>query len=173
LTTRLAIGADHVRLLRQLLTEALILSVAVGLLVANACRNAIVLLFRPMPAGIIVNLPARMDWRVLALRAGVCLVTTMLCGLVPAWQAGNVDLAGAMKAESGGVVGGRGKAWLRFVLVLIQVSLSLMLLVGTGLLVKSLRAMLDTDPGFSTNRVMIRPRFHTRRQRNRSAGRGG
>ncbi len=158
MTVRLAIGANHVRLLKQLLTEALILSVvsaAAGLLVANACRNAIVLLFRPMPAGIIVNLPARMDWRVLALSAGVCLVATMLCGLVPAWQAGNVDLAGAMKAESGGVVGGRGKAWLRSVLVLIQVSLSFILLVGTGLLVKSLRAMLDTDPGFSTNRVMI------------------
>jgi predicted permease len=158
MTVRLAMGADRVRLLRQLLTEALILSFvsgAAGLLVANACRNAIVLLFRPMPAGVVVNLPARMDWRVLALSGGVCLVATILCGVVPAWQAGNVDLAGAMKAESGGVVGGRGKAWLRSALVVIQVSLSFILLAGTGLLVKSLRAMLNTDPGFSTNRVMI------------------
>jgi macrolide transport system ATP-binding/permease protein len=154
MTVRLAIGAGRVRLIRQLLTEALILSVVsagAGLLAANACRNAIRLLFRPMPAGVVVNLPARMDWRVLALSAAACLAATTLCGLVPAWQAGRVDLAGAMKAESGGVVGGRGKGWLRSGLVLVQVSLSFMLLVGAGLLVMSLRAMRDTDPGFSAS----------------------
>ena len=175
MTVRLAVGAGRARLVKQLLTESLILSVVsagCGLLVANWCRNAIRLLFRPMPAGIVVNLPARMDWRVVAVSAAMCLVATVLFGLVPAWQAGNVDLAGAMKAEGGGVVGGRGKAWIRSGLVLVQLSLSFILLVGIGLLVKSLQAMRDTDPGFSDDERAglgrrhalgrIRPSAHSR-----------
>jgi predicted permease len=158
MTVRLAVGAGRVRLIRQLLTEGLILalvSAGCGLLVANWCRNAIRLLFRPMPAGIVVNLPARMDGRVLAISAAMSLVVSVLYGLVPAWQAGNVNLAGAMKAEGGGVVGARGKAWIRSALVLLQVSLSFILLVGIGLLVKSLQATRDTDPGFSTANVLV------------------
>ena len=96
-----------------------------------------------------------MDWRVLALSAGLCLVSTVLFGLVPALQASKIDLAAAMKSESGGVVGGRGKAWIRSSLVLVQVSLSFMLLVGAALLVKSLNTMRDTDLGFTTNNVMF------------------
>jgi predicted permease len=158
MTVRLAVGAGCVRLMKQLLTEGLILSfvaAGLGLLLAYWCRSAIRLLFRPMPSGVLVNLPARIDWRVLALSAAVCLVATVVFGLVPAWQAGNVDLAGAMKAEGSSVVGGRSKARIRSALVLVQVSLSFMLLVGLGLLVKSLQAMRDTDPGFSTTNVVI------------------
>jgi predicted permease len=157
MTVRLSMGAGRWRLLRQLLTEGLLLSVASaagGFLLANWCRNLIKLLFRPTPAGIVINLPAEMDLRVLALSAGVCLVSTLLFGLVPAMQASKIDLAGAMKSESGGVVGARGKAWIRSSLVLVQVSLSFILLVGAGLLVKSLRAMQDTDVGFSTQSVL-------------------
>src|SRR5215475_1394470 len=158
MTVRLAVGAGRGRLIRQLLTEGLILalvSAGCGLLVANWCRHAIRLLFRPMPAGIVVNLPARMDWRVLAVSAAMCLAATVLFGLFPAWQAGKIDLAGAMKAEGGGVVSGRGKAWIRSTLVLVQISLSFILLVGIGLLVKSLQAIRDTDPGFSTANVVV------------------
>lgn len=154
---RVAVGAGRWRLLRQLLTEGLLLSVASaagGLLLANWCRNLIKLLFPPTPAGIVINLPAAMDLRVLALSAGVCLVSTVLFGLVPAVQAGKIDLAAGMKSESGGVVGGRGKARIRSGLVLVQVSLSFILLVGAGLLLKSLRAMRDTDLGFSTKGVL-------------------
>ena len=158
MTVRLAVGAGRARLIKQLLTEGLILalvSAGGGLLVAHACRNAIRLLFRPMPAGIVVNLPARMDWRVLAVSSAMCLVATVLFDLVPAWQAGNVDLAHAMKAEGGGVMGGRGKARIRSALVLVQLSLSFTLLVGIGLLVESLQAMRDIAPGFSTANVLV------------------
>jgi predicted permease len=156
MTVRLSLGAGRLRLLKQLLTEGLILSslaAAGGLLVANWCRNLIVLLYPARP-GVIVNLPAEIDWRVLALSAGVCLLSTLVFGLVPAIQASKIDLAAAMKSESGSVVGGRGKAWIRSSLVLVQVSLSFILLVGAGLLLKSLLLMQTTDPGFSTSGVL-------------------
>ncbi len=156
MTVRLSLGAGRTRLLRQLLTEGLILAVlaaAGGLAVANWCRNLIVL-FYPRRPGVVVNLPAELDWRVLILSAGVCLLATLLFGLVPAFQASKIDLAAAMKSESGSVVGGRGKAWIRSSLVLVQVSLSFILLVGAGLLLKSLLLMQETDPGFSTKGVL-------------------
>jgi len=157
MTVRLAVGAGRGRLLRQVLTEGLILSAlgaAGGLVAAFWCRNLMVLMF-PVRRGVAVNLPAEIDWRVMAVCAGVCVLATLLCGLVPALQAGKVDLAGAMKAESGGVVGGRGRAWVRGSLVLVQVALSFALLVGGGLLVESLREMQRIDPGFSTRGVLV------------------
>jgi putative ABC transport system permease protein len=84
----------------------------------------------------------------------VCLISTVLFGLVPAVQASGIDLAAALKSESGGVVGGRGRAWVRSGLVLVQVSLSFVLLTGAGLLLKSLAAMRDTNPGFTTSGVL-------------------
>ena len=157
MTVRLSVGAGRWRLLKQLLTEGLMLSaaaVAGGLLVAYWCRNLITLLFPPKPAGVVIHLPAAMDWRVLALSAGVCVLATLLFGLVPAIEAGKIDLAAAMKSESSGVVGGSGKAWIRSGLVLVQVSLSFVLLVGLALLVKSLNAMRETDVGFAANVLM-------------------
>src|SRR6202790_864350 len=156
MTVRLAIGAGRGRLLKQLFTEGLILSAfgaAGGLLVAHWGRQALVLLF-PARGGVAMHLPGEIDWRVLALSAGVCLVTTLLLGLVPAMQTGKLDLAGALKAESSGVVGGRRRAWIRSGLVLVQVSLSFVLLVGAGLLLQSLQRIRNSSPGFSTHGVL-------------------
>src|SRR5258708_14982249 len=111
------------------------------------------MMFAPPAPGIITRLPAEMDWRVLVLSAGVCLLATVLFGLVPALQASNIDLAAAMKSESGGVVGGRGEGWIRSGLVTVQVALSFILLVGAGLLIKSLQARQDTYLGSSTKGV--------------------
>src|SRR5258707_7424442 len=140
MSVRLAIGAGTARLWRQLLTEGLVLSLfgaAGGLLVAYWCRHALALLF-PARARVQMYLPGDLDLRVLALSAVVCLVTTLLMGLVPALQTSKIDLASSMKMEAAGVVGGRGRAWVRSGLVLVQVSLSFILLVGTGLLMQSL-----------------------------------
>src|SRR5882762_4833975 len=156
MTVRLAIGASRRRLLKQLFTEGLILSAlgAVGgLLTAHWCRHALVLLF-PARGGVAMHLPGEIDWRVLALSAGVCLIVTLLIGLVPALQTRNLDLAGALKADSAGVVGGGGRAWVRSGLVVIQVSLSFVLLVGAGLLLQSLQRIRNTGPGFSTRNVL-------------------
>jgi putative ABC transport system permease protein len=156
MTVRLAIGAGRGRLVKQLLTEGLILSAlgAVGgLLTAYWCRHALVLLF-PARGGVAMHLPGEIDWRVLALSAGVCLITSLVLGLVPAFQTGKIDLAGALKSDSGGVVGGGGRAWVRSGLVVIQVSLSFVLLVGAGLLLQSLQRIRTTSPGFSTHGVL-------------------
>jgi predicted permease len=156
MTVRLAIGASRQRLVKQLLTEGLILSVFAiggGLLVAHWCRHALALLL-PARGGVSMYLPGEIDWRVLAMSAGVCLIATLLLGLVPAMQTGNLDLAGALKAESAGVVGGSRKAWVRSGLVVIQVSLSFVLLVGAALLLQSLQRIRTTNPGFSTHEVL-------------------
>src|SRR6267143_2377060 len=153
MTVRLAIGAGRGRLVKQLFTEGLILSAlgAVGgLLVAYWCRHALVLLF-PARGGVTMHLPGEIDWRVLALSAGVCLATTLLMGVIPAIQTRKLDLAGALKADSAGVVGGAGRAWVRSGLVLVQVSLSFVLLVGAGLLLQSLQRIRNSSPGFSTH----------------------
>ncbi|HET8923155.1 MAG TPA: ABC transporter permease [Candidatus Acidoferrum sp.] len=156
MTVRLAIGAGRGRLLQQLLTEGLILSAfgaAGGLLVAYWCRHALVLLF-PARGGVTMYLPGEIDWRVLALSAGICLIATLIVGLVPAFQTRNLDLSGTLKAESSGVVGARGRAWSRSSLVVLQVSLCFILLVGAGLLIQSLEKIRTTSPGFTTHTVL-------------------
>lgn len=156
MTVRLAVGAGRTRLLRQLLTEGMILSALAasgGLVVAYWFRNALVLLvpFRGVP----MYLPGTMDWRVLLLSVGVALISTIVFGLVPAIQTSKVDLAAALKAETGGVLGGRGKKRFRSGLVLVQTSLSFVLLVGAGLLLESMQRIRTASPGFSTEHVLV------------------
>ena len=156
MTVRLAVGAGRGRLLKQLLTEGLILSAiaaACGLLVANWCRNLLPLLL-PARGGVSMRLPGEIDWRVLVLSTGVCLISAVFFGLVPALQSSKIDLVSALKAESGGVVGGSRRAVLRGGLIVVQVSLSFVLLVGAGLLLKSLGAIQNTSPGFTTHGVL-------------------
>jgi predicted permease len=153
MTVRLSVGAGRGRLLKQLLTEGFILAMlaaAGGLLVATWGRNLLVLLL-PARGGVSMFLPGDLDWRVLVLSAGVCLISTLLFGLVPALQTSKIDLASALKAESGGVVGGKRRALVRSSLVVVQVALSFVLLAGAGLLLQSLRAVQNTSPGFTTS----------------------
>jgi predicted permease len=156
MTVRLAIGGTRRRLLKQLFTEGLILSTlgaAGGLLVAYWCRHALVLLL-PARSGVAMYLPGEIDWRVMSLSAGICLIAALIVGLVPAFQTRSIELAGALKAESSGVVGARGTAWLRSGLVVFQVCLSFVLLVGAALLLQSLQKIRTTSPGFSTTNVV-------------------
>src|SRR5438309_8946716 len=157
MTMRLALGAGRRRLIKQLFTEGLLLSliaVAGGITVAYWCRNALVLAFpSPLP-GIVVDYPGQIDWRVLALSIGICILATLVFALVPAIHASHVDLSGALKTEVSGVLGGTGRSRLRSALVLVQVSLSFVLLAGTGLLLQSLAKMRNANPGFSTDVIV-------------------
>lgn len=152
MTVRLALGAGPGRLLRQLVTEGLLLSAsgaAGGMLVAYWCRHALVLLF----PGDVMYLPGQFDGRVLGLSAAICFVVTLAVGLVPAFQTRHLALADTLKTGVSTVLGARGRAWFRSSLVILQVTLSFILLVGGTLLMQSLRKIRTTDPGFSTTRV--------------------
>src|SRR6266487_2743141 len=158
MTMRLALGAGRRRLIKQLFTEGLLLSLiaaAGGIAVAYWCRNALVVAFPPSVPGITIDYPGQLDWRVLLLSVAICIGSTMLFALMPAVQASHVDLSGALKSEGAGVVGGSGRSRLRSALVLVQVSLSFVLLAGTGLLLQSLQRMQNTSPGFLTNNVIV------------------
>src|ERR1700704_1722362 len=157
MTMRLALGAGRGRLIKQLFTEGLLLSVIAavgGIAVACWCRNALVLAFPSPAAGIVIDFPGQIDWRVLVVSAAVCILATLVFALVPAIQASHVDLSGALKTEAGGVLSGSSRSRLRSGLVLVQVSLSFVLLAGTGLLLQSLQRMQNASPGFSTDIII-------------------
>jgi predicted permease len=152
MTVRLALGAGRGRLLRQLITEGLLLSAcgaAGGILLAYWCRHALVLLF----PGDVMYLPGQMDGPVLGLSAAICLFVTLAVGLVPAFQTRHLALADTLKAEASAMMGARSRAWFRSSLVVLQVSLGFILLVGAALLMQSLRKIRTTSPGFATTRV--------------------
>lgn len=155
ITARLALGAGRSRILQQLFTEGLILSAigaSGGVVLAYWCRNVMALLIPSR--GVPVFLPGRIDWRVLVLTVGICVITTVLFALVPVLESRKVDIASALKSESGTVAGSRGRARIRAGLVVIQVSLSFVLLVGAGLVVLSLNKIRTGSPGFSMDGVL-------------------
>src|SRR5215831_13606143 len=154
MTVRLAVGASRGRLLRQLVTEGLLLSAcgaAGGMLMAYWCRHALGLLYSI--SGENMYMPGQIDGPVLGLSAALCLVVTLAVGLVPAFQTRRLALADTLKTEASSVMGARGRAWFRSSLVVLQVTLSFLLLVGATLLLQSLRKIRTTSPGFTTTRV--------------------
>jgi predicted permease len=157
MTVKLATGARRGRLIRQLLSEGLLLSVIAavgGLLIANWGRNLLILLM-PARGGVSMNLPGRLDARVLALSIGVCIFSALLFAIVPAMQTSKVDLGGALRAEAGGVVGSGRRGLFRSGLIAVQVALSFVMLTGAGLLLASLHRMQSIDMGFSLDRVLL------------------
>jgi hypothetical protein len=163
MTIRLSVGAGRVRLVKQLMTEGLILAAIAavgGLVVASWLRDALAVLTPPR-GGVLLRLPGELDWRVLLLSAGVCVVSTLLFGLAPAMLTSNIDLAAALRTESGGVVGVRGRAWVRSTLVLVQMSLSFVLLVGAALLI-SARSISRTSSSIACRRSVAWSRLRCR-----------
>jgi putative ABC transport system permease protein len=156
MTVRLTLGARRDRLLRQLITEGALLSVlatAVGLLFAFWGRRGLVVFFAPR-AGVSLSFVVALDWRVLAITAGLGMTTTLLFALVPALRGTTIDLAGALKADSRSAAGGAGGTRVRSGLVMLQVSMSFLLLVAAGLLIASMQSIRRADPGFTQDEVL-------------------
>jgi predicted permease len=153
---RLALGSGRGRLIRQLLTESLLLSLsggALGLLIAY-WTSAFLVKLQP-PGLLTVQLDLSLDNRVLAFTLLVSVATGLLFGLAPALQATRPQVVPALKNETA-VLGGAGrKLGLRNSLVVLQVAVSLVLLIGAGLFVRSLKNAADIDPGFERDRAAI------------------
>ncbi len=148
IAVRLSLGATRTNLVRQLLVETMLLALlggAAGILVARTAVAALVSIRPPIP--IPLNLDFPLDTTVLLFTLGATAVAGMLFGLVPALQSTRPDVATTLREEGGSVT---GKGRLRNVLVVAQVSLSLVMLVTGGLFLRSLISTQDADPGFYT-----------------------
>jgi predicted permease len=150
---RLAIGAGRARLIRQLLTESLLLSVlggTFGLALSRWASKVLLLLVSRASAPIPLDL--RPDARILAFTAGLSLLTGILFGFAPALRATRFDLAPSLKQST---ERGRGRFSLAKTLVAAQVAVSLLLLVGAGLFVRSLQKLESIDAGFDPEQVLL------------------
>ncbi|HEX3528030.1 MAG TPA: ABC transporter permease [Thermoanaerobaculia bacterium] len=147
---RLAIGAGRGRLIRQLLTESVMLALmggALGLLFALWTARLIVA-FKP-PLAIPLSLDVALDVKVLAFTMGLALLTGLICGVAPALQASKPDLVGTLRDDSAGPGRRYRRLGLRNLLVITQVAISTVLLVGAGLFLRSLGQASSIDPGFT------------------------
>jgi predicted permease len=156
LAVRLAIGAGRGRLVRQLLTESLLLSFAggaAGLLFARWAGGLLVRFLSTRTNAVFVDLT--LDTRVLLFSIAIATISGLLFGLLPAWRVSRVDPQSAMKAQGRGVAHGGNRFGLGRVLVVGQVALSLVLVVAAGLLVGSFRKLVTMDPGFRREGVLL------------------
>jgi predicted permease len=145
---RLAVGASRGRIVRQLITESVLLSLCGGFggLLLAAWINGLVASIK-LPTDIALQFDLHLDWRVLAFAIGVSLATGIVFSLLPALQSSNPDLVPALKDEVS--MAGFRRSRLRNTLVVVQVALSLVVLVCAGLVVRSLQAAERLRPGFT------------------------
>ena len=154
IAVRLALGAGRRRLIRQLLVESLMLSTVGGALGVGLAALIDRGLIAFLPSGHTpLSLSATPDWTVLAFTFGISMLAGILFGLVPALQSTRPQLANTLKDQAGAVVRG-GSVRLRKGLVVAQVSLSLLLLIGAGLFLQSLRNLKVMNPGFDVKNLL-------------------
>jgi predicted permease len=157
---RLALGARRGAIIRQLVTETLLLGAAgglVGLEVAWACCRLLIYL---LPQDTAAAFSSALDGRVLAFNLGVSLAAGLICGLLPAGQALRVDTAPTLKESSVGIAGRHAQARWRSALVVAQLALSIVLVVTAGLFAVSLKNLLEKSPGFQPQNLLsfsVRP----------------
>jgi putative ABC transport system permease protein len=153
IAVRVALGASRLRLLQQLMTEGLVLALTGGALGVGLARWGVDLAISRSP----VLLPGRpsfpLDGRVLAFSLVVSLVTALLCALAPAWHLLRSDPGSALRAQGRGATPA-GQRRLSRAMVVAEVALALVLLVGAGLLVRTVGRLLALDPGFVTRNLL-------------------
>jgi predicted permease len=152
---RLALGASRRRLIRQLLTESVLLSVLGGLfgiIFAVWIKDGLIAV--SLWGGRGMALEPRLDWRVLGFTLGLSLLTGIVFGLAPAWRTTRVDLTPSLK-DSGRGSSAVHRSLLSRGLVVVQVALSLLLLVGAGLFVRTLLNLQRVDTGFNTQNLLL------------------
>jgi putative ABC transport system permease protein len=154
IAVRAALGASRGRLIRQLLIESLLLSVAgaiLGVLLAGWARAGIVAL---SPAGVARFQQASIDGRVLLVTAALAVLTALIFGLWPAWKSTSPDLRSALQAGGRTGAGSRRATRTREGLIVTEVALTLVLLVGAGLLLQSFSRMQAANLGFDSHGIL-------------------
>jgi putative ABC transport system permease protein len=161
IAVRAALGAGRSRLVAQLVTESVALSLAGAVLGVLVAWWGVPLLLAMMPTGFTIYQDVRIDLVVLAVTFGIALLTGVVFGLAPALASSRFDLVEAFKEDGGRTTSGRRSAWMRRGLVVGQVALSTILLVAAGLLIQTFAALRAVDPGFDpgglvTGRMSLR-----------------
>jgi putative ABC transport system permease protein len=160
IAVRLAVGAARWRIVRQLLTESVLLAAvagATGVLLARWLMNALAASVPAMPAGIRLAIDLRLDWRVLLYTLAVSFLVGVLFGLAPALQASRPDVIAALKDGAEGYAGARRQSQLRNGLIVTQVALSVVLLAGAGLVLRSVRNLHPISLGFDSLNLVVAP----------------
>ena len=153
LAVRAAIGAGRWPLMRQALTESLLLSVSgasLGLLFSVWIKTGLTRFF--VAQEVVVHVNATMDARVLAFTLAIATLTTLLCGMLSAWQAGRMQPLTGLKDNR---TQGAPRLRIGKVLVAIQMGLSILLVMGTGLLIRTLFNLHQVDPGFNVENLLV------------------
>ena len=155
LAVRASVGATRFRLVAQLLTESVMLAIAGGLLGLLLAFWLVTIVSALVPDFLLSGFEKiAVDWPVLAFSLALSIVTGLFFGLFPAWRVSRLNLSDILKEGGRTSAGSGGHARFRSVLVAAEVALSLVLLVSAGLMVRSLLAMQNVDPGFRTDHLL-------------------
>lgn len=152
IAVRIALGATRFQLIKQMLTESLLLGIVGGSLglILSFWINDFVAKFK-LPTDIPIMFNLAIDWRVISFTFALSIFTGIFFGLLPALQASKTDLIAALKDETS--IGKFSRSWLRNLLVIAQIALSLLLLVSSGLIIHGLQKAQTLRPGFEPSNV--------------------
>jgi putative ABC transport system permease protein len=151
---RYALGAERKQILKQLLIESLVLSVAAGIVGLLIGWWGLRTLLTMMPVGLPALSDAVLDWRVVLFTAAVSTTTGVVFGLVPALQAARIDLVDGLRDGSRGTVGSRRAHRTQGILVIVEVALAAVLLIGASLLIQTFVRLLNVDTGFRADGML-------------------
>ncbi len=160
IAVRLALGAARSRIIRQLLTESVLLSTiagAAGILLAIWLLDLLLAFMPALPEGIHIALDLHLDWRVVVYTIAVSTITGLMFGLAPALQSSRADVSTVLKDDSTLATVRYSKSRLRMSLVVAQVAFSMLSLIGAGLVLRSLEKVRPTRLGFSSDNVVVAP----------------
>ena len=171
IAVRLALGASRFRIIRQLVTESVLLAMmagVAGVVLTLWLLDLLVKFIPPLPEGVHLALDLSIDWKVLCFVVAFSTVTGVLFGLAPALQTTKLDLITVLKNESGVFAGRYLKSRLRTALVVSQIACSFLLLIGAGLVLRSLENVRPTRLGFESTNVLVAPLELDERQYDRA-----
>ena len=157
-SARLALGATRLRIVRQVLTECLLLTgagAAIGLAAAPFLGHALRYLMPPGPMTVLVSIDTRPNLTVLAFTAGICVICALAAGLFPALHVSRIALSTTLNSGGRSGAAGRPRNRMRSALVASEVALALVTLVGAGLFARGFQQTLHLDPGFDPNHVLV------------------